>query len=162
MGPVNNERQHQAVCDLLAQCTRDGLELRQLGRVHSGTSLDDGYFVRPHLVLDPPDDSAVVMGEQFGPVLPVLAYDTEEEAIDRANRSEYGLCSSIWGADEDYAFALAERLEAGGTFINGHGLNMLDFEAPFGGVKSSGYGRELGPDGVAEYIQLHTLTNRRN
>jgi acyl-CoA reductase-like NAD-dependent aldehyde dehydrogenase len=102
------------------------------------------------------------MGEQFGPVLPVLAYDTEEEAIDRANRSEYGLCSSIWGADEDYAFALAERLEAGGTFINGHGLNMLDFEAPFGGVKSSGYGRELGPDGVAEYIQLHTLTNRRN
>jgi aldehyde dehydrogenase len=162
MGPVNNERQFQSVRELLAQSSQDGLELRELGRVHSGSNLEDGYFVRPHLILDPPDDSAVVQGEQFGPVLPVIAYDTEDEAIDRANQSEYGLCSSVWGADDEHAFALADRLEAGGTFINGHGLNMLDFESPFGGVKSSGYGRELGPEAVTEYTQTHTLTNRRN
>jgi acyl-CoA reductase-like NAD-dependent aldehyde dehydrogenase len=161
-GPVVNGRQHEVVRELLARTASEGLEVRELGKLHASAAEGKGYFIRPHLVLNPSDDSDVVTGEQFGPVLPVLPYDTEDEAIARANSSEYGLCSSLWSADEDRAFVLAERIEAGGTFINGHGLERLDFESPFGGVKSSGYGRELGPEALAEYVQMHTTSSRQN
>jgi aldehyde dehydrogenase len=162
MGPVNNERQYESVNNLLAKSEAAGLQVRKLGTADSSMSLEDGYFIQPHLVVNPPDEADVVKQEQFGPVLPIMAYDTEIEAIQRANNSEYGLCSSIWTSDEQRAYQLAQELEAGTTFINGHDLMMLDFGAPFGGVKDSGYGRELGPDSVSEYVQLHSVIGGRN
>jgi acyl-CoA reductase-like NAD-dependent aldehyde dehydrogenase len=159
MGPLNNPLQYRAVGGIIDGVRRQGLDLVELGQLRGEP--DRGYFVRPHLVLDPPEDAEVVRCEQFGPVLPVMAYASEAEVIARANASPFGLCSSIWTADEDRAFALAEELEAGTTFINGHSLFSLDLDAPFGGVKESGIGRELGPEAVLEYTQPHTVTNKR-
>jgi acyl-CoA reductase-like NAD-dependent aldehyde dehydrogenase len=161
MGPLVNQAQRDRLAGLLDRCARTGLELVELGVYEDGLDPTNGYFLRPHLVLNPPDDAEVVAEEQFGPVLPVLAYDDVDEAIERANSTRLGLCSSLWTADEETAFALADRLEAGTTFINGHTLFTVDLEGSFGGIKDSGYGRECGPEGVEEYVYRHTITNKR-
>jgi aldehyde dehydrogenase len=161
MGPLNNAAQLERVRALLDRSRQAGLDVEELGALQPGLDPQQGYFMRPHLVLDPPDEAEVVEQEQFGPLLPVLVYDEIDEAIARANNTRFGLCSSIWTADEDRAFALAHRLEAGTTFINGHSLFTIDLDGAFGGIKDSGYGRECGPEGLAEYVYLQTITNKR-
>jgi acyl-CoA reductase-like NAD-dependent aldehyde dehydrogenase len=160
MGPLNNVKQYQSVVDLLSRTQADGLDVHELGTLKD-VDPGNGYFVRPHLIIDPPDTADIVSCEQFGPLLPILAYDSIDEAVARANQTEFGLCSSIWTTDDERAFELATQLEAGTTFINGHSVFDVDFDAPFGGVKSSGYGRELGPEAVHEYVQMHSITNKR-
>ena len=86
--------------------------------------------------------------EQFGPVVPVTAFDTDDEAIERANEGELGLGASVWSADEARAFDVAARLEAGFTFVNTHNRTGMAPRAPFGGVKKSGFGREYGDEGL--------------
>jgi acyl-CoA reductase-like NAD-dependent aldehyde dehydrogenase len=114
----------------------------------------------PYLVFNPPESSAIVSCEQMGPILPIMKFEDEEEAIARANDSEYGLASSVWSTDIDRAFAIGERLEAGTTFVNGHSLFTIDPDGPFGGFKESGVGREFGgPVGLAQYIQLKSITD---
>lgn len=159
MGPLNNERQFLRVQGLLDRVRQAGLNAQALGRLHDGAR--DGYFVRPHLVLTPPDDAEIVACEQFGPILPILTFQDEREAIARANSTSFGLCSSIWTTDEERAFELADQLDAGTTFINGHSPFTVDLEAPFGGVKESGVGRELGPEAIQEYVEVHSITNKR-
>jgi acyl-CoA reductase-like NAD-dependent aldehyde dehydrogenase len=161
MGPVNNERQFTLVRELTSRTEAAGLEVRTLGSYGAGVDPANGYFLLPRLVLGATDVDEVVACEQFGPILPILSYRDETEAIARANALDVGLCSSLWTADEERAFELAEELDAGTTFINGHSLFTLDLDAPFGGVKSSGLGRELGPEAVLEYTQFHTITNKR-
>jgi acyl-CoA reductase-like NAD-dependent aldehyde dehydrogenase len=112
-----------------------------------------GHFVRPVLVTDVSDDAPVVAGEQFGPVVPLLAYDGEDEVVARANAGELGLGASVWSADEDRAFAFARRFDAGFTFVNTHNRTGMALRAPFGGVKRSGHGREYGTEGLLEYAQ---------
>ncbi|MEV0585394.1 aldehyde dehydrogenase family protein [Nonomuraea sp. NPDC050310] len=122
-----------------------------LGR--STGDLGAGYFVPPVLVPDLPDDAPLVTQEQFGPAVPLLLYDTVDEAVARANHSELGLAASVWSADEDRAFAVADRLEAGFVFVNTHNRTGMSLRAPFGGVKRSGHGREYGEEGLLEYVQ---------
>ena len=107
----------------------------------------------PTLVLDAPDDAEVITGEQFGPTVPLLLYDDDEELLARVNADELGLGGSVWSADEERAFALARRVEAGFVFVNTHNRTGLSLRAPFGGVKRSGYGREYAEEGLAEYAQ---------
>jgi acyl-CoA reductase-like NAD-dependent aldehyde dehydrogenase len=159
MGPFNNERQFVKVGELLAETQRD-YDVAQLGSYAEGTAIDDGYFMLPYLVFNPPESSAIVSCEQMGPILPIMKFEDEEEAIARANDSEYGLASSVWSTDIDRAFAIGERLEAGTTFVNGHSLFTIDPDGPFGGFKESGVGREFGgPVGLAQYIQLKSITD---
>ena len=113
----------------------------------------------PHLVLDPPDASTIVSCEQMGPILPIMSFRYEDEAVARANNSEYGLTSSVWSADEDHAYAVALRLEAGNTSINGHGLMATDTESPLGGYKESGMGYAGHKEGLTAYVQLHAVSN---
>nr|WP_184946846.1 aldehyde dehydrogenase family protein [Planomonospora venezuelensis] len=112
-----------------------------------------GYFVAPRLVLGLADDAPLVAGEQFGPLVPLLPYDDEDEALARANACELGLGASVWSADEERAFAFAARLEAGFTFVNTHNRTGMSLRAPFGGTKQSGYGREYADEGLLEYVQ---------
>lgn len=114
----------------------------------------------PHLVLDPPDAATVVSCEQMGPILPIMTFDGDDEAVTRANATEYGLCSSVWSGDRDHALAVADGLEAGVTFVNGHGLMALDGEASFGGVKHSGYGNEHISLAMKGFVHLHSITDR--
>lgn len=158
MGPVNNVRQYQKVTRLLED-TRKKAECTALGSYAEGTDVDDGYFVLPHFVLDPPDDLEVVAVEQMAPILPIMKFATDEEAIARANATEFGLGASVWSADEKRAFALGEQMEAGMTFVNAHSIFALHGDAPACGAKQSGHGLEMGHYAIDDYTQLQSVTN---
>ena len=157
MGPMVSAAQRDHVVRLVDDARDRGGEVRTLGRVAAACDLDAGWFLRPTLVTGLDDDAALVSEEQFGPSVPVLPYDSLDEAVARANDSELGLASSVWSADEDRAFAVASRLEAGMTFVNCHNRTGMSLRAPFGGVKRSGYGREFGAAGLEEYVQTHAV-----
>lgn len=158
MGPLNNRRQLDVVTRLVAEARDKGARVDELGTKLDAEEFDRGYFHLPTLVTDVDHSFSVVSEEQFGPVLPVMAFDTEEEAVALANDSEYGLCSSVWSADVDHALDVARRLEAGTTYINAHGPTAQDDHAPFGGVKQSGVGRQLGAQGIVEFTQLQSIS----
>lgn len=160
MGPFNNERQFTKVRDLLAATRAAGHEVVELGRYADGVDPTSGYFMLPHLVLNPPDDAAIVSCEQMGPVLPVMKFADDDEIVRRVNDSEYGLSSSVWSADRDRAYAVGARIEAGTTFINGHTMFSIDVRGPFGGHKESGIGSDFGDEiGLTQYTQHKTITN---
>lgn len=101
-----------------------------------------------------------VAEEQFGPIVAIVAilpFREVDEVVARVNGTEFGLASSVWSGDEDRAFALARRFDAGYTFVNTHNVDGLARDAPFGGVKSSGFGREFGDEGILEYSTTHTM-----
>jgi acyl-CoA reductase-like NAD-dependent aldehyde dehydrogenase len=157
MGPLHSPRQKEYVEELLAQAREAGAEVRELGGAADGADLSRGNFLRPSLVLDPPDDARVVVEEQFGPTVPILPYDDEDDAVARANDTWSGLCSSVWTADPDRAAAVAARLRTGYTFVNAHGAAHLDERAPFGGFQQSGMGREMGIEGIREFMDTHSV-----
>lgn len=157
MGPMASAPQRRFVEDLLLDANDRGAIVHTLGTVTPDCDLGAGWFLRPTLVTGLDDDAPLVAQEQFGPAVPLLAYDSLDEALDRVNDSELGLASSVWSADEDRAFDVARRIEAGMTFVNCHNRAGMSLRAPFGGVKQSGFGREFGDAGVAEYLQSHTI-----
>ncbi len=158
MGPVNNAAQFERVRRL-----HEGLRARGARVETGGVRLDPqgwerGWYLQPSLVRDAdPSDEAVTV-EQFGPILPIVGYDEEADAVAHANGTEYGLCASVWSADPDRARAVAERVEAGIAFVNEHALSPAGRRAlPFGGVKRSGIGWEGASAGIDEYLQFHGI-----
>ncbi len=150
LGPLQNKMQYERVKELIE-------EARQDGTVVAGGEVPDqkGYFIRPTIVKDIKEDSRLVQEEQFGPVLPVLKFTEDDEAINRANASSWGLGGSIWSSNLDKAYALADKMDAGTVWINKHA--ELDPGIPFGGAKQSGLGNELGEEGLAEFTQLKII-----
>ncbi len=160
MGPLNNERQFKKVTALLAETKSTGLDVVQLGSYAQGTEATNGYFMLPHLVLNPDDHAAVVTCEQMGPILPIMKFADIDEAVRRANDSPYGLASSVWSRDIDKAFAIGSRLEAGTTWVNSHNLASSDVDGPFGGYKESGIGQDFGREtGLWQYTQYKTISD---
>ncbi|MEU7282245.1 aldehyde dehydrogenase family protein [Streptomyces sp. NPDC045431] len=153
VGPVISAEAADRVRRLVADARDRGGRAVELGGVCPDTDLAAGHFVRPVLLLGLDDGAPVVREEQFGPVVPVLPYDDEDEVVARVNATEYGLGASVWSADEDRAFAFAQRLEAGFRFVNTHNRTGMSLRAPFGGVKRSGHGREYGAEGLYGYTQ---------
>ncbi|MFH8839088.1 aldehyde dehydrogenase family protein [Streptomyces sp. NPDC017868] len=142
LGPVNNAPQLARVERITAQALADGARAASGGHRPTGP----GHFFAPTILTDVPPDSAVVIEEQFGPVLPVLPYRTLDEAVDAANGTGFGLGGSVWGTDLDRAEAVADRLECGTAWINHHA--ELSLAQPFAGVKDSGVGVAGGPWGL--------------
>ncbi len=159
MGPVNNAKQLRVVTDMIAEARAKGADLKECGRVpdedlyHGG-----GYFQRPALVYDADPSLSIVKDEQFGPALPIMKFKTDAEGIRLANDSDYGLCSSVWTPDADRAVRIAKQLEAGYTYLNGHGPMAQDGRGPFGGFKQSGIGRNLGYDGILAFTEPHSIS----
>jgi aldehyde dehydrogenase (NAD+) len=116
--------------------------------------LDTGYFVRPTVFSDVTRDMTIAREEIFGPVLSIIPYDTEEEAIDIANDTDYGLAGGVWAEDGDHANRVARKLRTGQVEVNGGGFNP---SAPFGGYKQSGNGREYGSFGFEEFLEVKSL-----
>lgn len=160
LGPVHMASQRARLEDLITDARERGGAVRQFGDLRGDP--ERGFFVRPTLVTGLEQDAPLVQEEQFGPVLPVIGYDTVDEAVSAANASEFGLSSSVWSADEDRAREVAVRLEAGATFINSHGVFSVDRRAPFGGMKQSGTGRMSGRWALESFCELHTVSIRNS
>ena len=158
MGPLNNLRRQETMRELVAEARARGAEVREVGTIADDGVFARGYFHRPTVVLTTDHALRVVREEQFGPVLPIIPFRDEREAIRLANDSEFGLCSSVWSRDRERALTVARQLEAGYTYINGHGALAQDHRAPFGGFKWSGIGRNLGYEGVLEFQEYHSIS----
>ncbi|HET6393110.1 MAG TPA: aldehyde dehydrogenase family protein [Blastococcus sp.] len=156
-GPLNNESQFKKVQNLLDRTRNSSATLVELGRKLDPGSWDNGYYMLPYVVRDVEHADPVSCEEQFGSVVPLIAYDDEEQVIDWANDSEWGLGSSVWTTDPERGLAMARRIEAGSTFINTHAFESLDLRMPFGGVKQSGIGREFGTAGLNAYVEDHAI-----
>jgi len=159
MGPLNNEQQYRTVVDLVEESRREGADVRTVGSL-LGTDGDDGYFLRPTIVTGLRNESALVQQEQFGPALPILAFDDEDEVVGLANDSEYGLAASVWSQDAEHAFDLARRIQAGSVFVNVHRVGASDPSMPFGGFKQSGIGRGHGQIALDEASEIQILADR--
>ncbi len=156
-GPVHTAsaaaRQHA----LLDEARALGAEVREFAEIPDQAALP-GHFVRPALVLDAPASARIVTEEQFGPIIPILTFDTDEEAIALANDTWAGLCGSVWSADTGRARRIAAQLEVGYVWLNSHGAAGLDLRAPFGGVKGSGFGREQGIHGLRDFMDTRAVS----
>ena len=150
IGPMASERQQQRVAGYLEAGIRCGAQV-VVGGPGRPRGLSHGWFVRP-TVFDGVDPNSLIAQEEiFGPVLSVITYDNEDEAIAIANNSNYGLSGAVFSKDVEKALAVAERMKTGVVEINGAGIGS---HAPFGGVKHSGIGREQGSEGLNSYIDI--------
>ncbi len=157
MGPVHRPQARDRVEDMLAGAVAAGARLHRPARVRPEDADAGGYLVSPAIVEGATDADAIVYDEQFAPALPVLGYRTLDEAIERANATPFGLSASIWTGDEAVADDVAGRFQAGTVFVNAHGTSAMDHRAPFGGWKQSGYGVELGPEGMRAFTRPRTV-----
>ncbi|MBX9362926.1 aldehyde dehydrogenase family protein [Streptomyces massasporeus] len=151
IGPVVNAKQQDRVRGYIEKGVAEGARLVAGG---PEAPRDQGYFVAPTVFADVTPDMTIAQEEIFGPVLSILKYEDEEDALRIANGTVYGLAGAVWAGDEAEAVAFARRMETGQVDINGGRFNPL---APFGGYKQSGVGRELGVHGLAEYLQTKSL-----
>jgi acyl-CoA reductase-like NAD-dependent aldehyde dehydrogenase len=158
MGPLHQRRQRDYVRQLVDDAAAHGTEIRQFAELPDDPRLADGQFLRPSLALDPDPALALVTEEQFGPSVPVIPYDREDDAVAAANSGWAGLGASVWSGDGERGQRVARSLRAGYCWVNAHGAPFVDRRAPFGGLRSSGMGREFGMEGVREFMELRSLT----
>ncbi|MEU0719941.1 aldehyde dehydrogenase family protein [Streptomyces lavendulocolor] len=151
VGPLVNAKQQERVRGYIEKGIAEGARLVAGG---PEAPLDKGYYVSPTVFADVTPDMTIAREEIFGPVVSILPYEDEDDALRIANGTVYGLAGAVWAADDETAVAFARRMETGQVDINGGRFNPL---APFGGYKQSGVGRELGAHGLTEYLQTKSL-----
>ena len=156
MGPLINKRQQERVLGYIERGKQEGARLLLGGG--RPAQLPRGCYVEPTVFVDVTNDMTIAREEIFGPVLAVIAYENEEDAIRIANDSVYGLSGAVWSADEARALRVARRIRTG--TINVNGGNFYATDAPFGGYKQSGLGREMGAEGFEEYLETKTIAIR--
>jgi aldehyde dehydrogenase (NAD+) len=153
LGPLVSAAQRDRVRQYIERGLAEGARA-VAGGPQRPAGLDTGYYVLPTVFADVKPDMTIAQEEIFGPVLSVIGYSSEDEAVDIANGTPYGLAAGVWSADQEHAVAVGRRLRAGQVEVNGGAFNVA---APFGGFGQSGYGRELGVHGLEEYLELKAL-----
>ncbi len=157
VGPIQNKKQYDRVCELIKDAKDNGYKFLVGGDVDPSGS---GYYVPISIVDNPPEDSRIVAEEQFGPVMPLMKFSSEDEVIERANNSDYGLAGAVWTADPDKGVEIAEQLETGTVWVNEF-LHLSPF-APFAGHKQSGFGAEYGKEGLLEFTYPQVITVKKD
>jgi acyl-CoA reductase-like NAD-dependent aldehyde dehydrogenase len=149
-GPLQNKAQFEKVQGYIEDARSRG-KIIAGGTPHKGK----GYFIRPTIVRDIPDDAKLVREEQFGPVLPVLRYSDINDAVARTNSTEYGLGATVWSSNPERAYEVALKIDSGTVWVNKH----LDLppDVPFSGAKQSGFGAEMGQEGLEEFTQAKII-----
>jgi acyl-CoA reductase-like NAD-dependent aldehyde dehydrogenase len=153
LGPLVSEVQRERVRSYIKRGVEEGAKL-VTGGAEAPEGLDKGYFVRPTVFANVKNDMTIAQEEIFGPVLCIIPYDDEEDAVRIANDTIYGLAGGVWSSDPERAKRVARRLRTGQVDINGGNYNFL---APFGGYKQSGCGREYGKFGFEEFLEVKSL-----
>jgi acyl-CoA reductase-like NAD-dependent aldehyde dehydrogenase len=154
MGPLNNKAQFDFVVTLIERCRHSGLTVLTKGRKLDPDSWDEGFFMLPSIVLGAREDHTIVRCEQFGPVIPIMSFTDEDDAVARANNTPYGLRASVWTTSRARAQLLADRLEAGAVFWNNHGI-FRDLHIEFPGIKQSGFSRESRSAALDHYVDTY-------
>jgi len=154
MGPVVSEVQFNKIQGLIEQGIKEGAKL-VCGGPGRPEGLEHGYFIKPTVFSEANNDMTIAREEIFGPVLVMIPYDTEEEAIEIANDTEYGLAGYVQSGDLDHARKVASRIRAGNVHLNGANPGV---EVPFGGYKHSGNGREWGEHGFTDYLEIKAVS----
>ncbi|MEV8614251.1 aldehyde dehydrogenase family protein [Amycolatopsis sp. NPDC051373] len=153
LGPLVSAAQRERVREFIAKGVSEGATL-VTGGAETPEGLDTGYFVRPTVFAGVDPDSTIAQEEIFGPVLSIIPFDDEEDALRIANNSKYGLHGAVWSGDQDRALAFARRVRTGQIDVNGGAYNPL---APFGGYKASGVGREMGRPALDEFTEIKSI-----
>ena len=153
LGPLVNEIQYNKVKDYIEKGIKEGATL-VVGGNGMPDNVDKGFFVKPTIFANVKNSMTIAKEEIFGPVLAIIPYDTEEEAIEIANDSIFGLSGAVWSGDDERAKRVAKKIRTGQVSVNGGSFNVA---APFGGYKQSGIGRELGPHGLTEFTELKSM-----
>ena len=151
-GPQIDKAQFDKIMSYIAKGKEQGARVVTGGERHG----EKGFFIKPTIFADVKDDMAIARDEIFGPVLSVIKFKETEEAVHRANTTDYGLAAAVWTKDIAKAHSIAHRLRAGTVWVNCY--DVFDAAAPFGGFKRSGIGRELGEKALDNYTELKTVT----
>ncbi len=155
VGPVVAERQRARIEGYLESGREEGATVALGGGRPSGSDFAKGWFVEPTVFSDVDNKMKIAQEEIFGPVLVVIPYDGDDAAVDVANDSNYGLCGSVWTADNDRGLGVARRVRTGTYMLNAP--VPIDFSTPFGGFKESGVGREFGPEGLESFLEMKSI-----
>lgn len=155
LGPVISKKQQERVLGYIAQGKQQGATIAVGGNAPQAPELSKGFFVEPTIFTNVGNTMTIAQEEIFGPVLSVIQYETEDQAVAMANDSIYGLGGGVWSKDKERATRIAKRLRAGTVWINE--WHLISEKAPFGGYKQSGVGREFGIDGLKEYTEAKHL-----
>jgi aldehyde dehydrogenase (NAD+) len=153
LGPLISQAQWDRVQGYIQKGIDEGAVVAA-GGLGKPEGKETGYFVKPTVLANVTNDMTVAQEEIFGPVLVVIGYDDDDDAVRIANDSLYGLSGGVWSGDQERAIAVARRMRTGAVDVNGGSFNIA---APFGGYKQSGYGRENGPYGIDEFLQTKSL-----
>jgi acyl-CoA reductase-like NAD-dependent aldehyde dehydrogenase len=153
LGPLVSDVQRERVRGYIRKGVEEGARL-VIGGADAPAGLERGYYVQPTIFADVRPEMTIAREEIFGPVLSIIPYDTEEEAVRIANDTVYGLAGAVWAGDPARAEQVARRLRTGQVDVNGGRFNPM---APFGGFKQSGLGRELGRYGLEEFLEVKSL-----
>ncbi len=154
MGPVINEKQFNTIMNYIQTSKNEGAKLIYGGEREVGGAFDKGYYIKPTAFEITPDNT-IWHEEIFGPVVGITKFKTEDEAIELANNSIYGLAGAVWAKDENKARKVASQLEAGTVWLNEY--HLLNPGMPFGGFKQSGLNREMGREGLLAYLEVRHI-----
>jgi acyl-CoA reductase-like NAD-dependent aldehyde dehydrogenase len=155
VGPVTTPPQYKKVLEYLDIARQDGATLLLGGRAADKPECGDGWFVEPTIFGDVTNNMRIAQEEIFGPVLSIIRFKDEAEAVAIANDVRFGLAAAVWTSDIGRAVRMSEKLQAGTVWVNTY--RAVSFMAPFGGYKDSGLGRENGIDAIREFLQVKTV-----
>src|ERR687893_624277 len=155
MGPAANEAQYQRILEYIETGTNEGARVVTGGEPPRDGELRNGFFISPTVFADVDNHSTIAQEEVFGPVLSIIPFEDEEQAIRIANDTKYGLASGVWTNDLSRAHRVSRQIDAGTVWVNTY--RTAAAQAPFGGMKQSGYGRERGAHALQEYVRIKNV-----